>query len=469
VVHAALRAIAPIRSHLFWRAFYRLLRTRLAVHAAARLLGQDGLETLANTFVWTGWPHRARRWINLDLSRFVARAQRVDAAAPLPRRPHDVRTPPAVVCIGNFVRQASFGAPEFFAAAAEICELHVVDVAADGAFAAYIADHTASYVTAPLREQPARAAAAVNAAAADILVVYTGGREVYELLDHVTTPCVIHQCTGSDLIHHERVSFFLHGQPEADYIVVGERIFCGTSRAWFGAERVFPVGAYYDGAAVGADVTTPWDDRSPLIFYHGSVYKLGDPTFLDVVLRLLVEDPELEFAFMGRGDRDDIEVVNERARRHGVADRVHYDGAFSPVRGRDGTFDEEAVARLRAHLARARLAPNPWPMGGGSARVEAYGMRVPTAHLALRTDAGSFGRPQPTIVDVPALRVAAATVDTIDDYARLCDRLLHDADAATTVIAAQLEVFRRVTDPVLYWRDLFRCYDEWRRGYDRQR
>ena len=74
---ACLAAAARIRSHLFWRALYALLRSRVVTAAAAaavgvaeRLRGRGTgdfvLSRFSERFVTSGWPRQDRGWVNLD-------------------------------------------------------------------------------------------------------------------------------------------------------------------------------------------------------------------------------------------------------------------------------------------------------------------------------------------------------------------------------------------------------------------
>src|SRR5207247_484364 len=73
-------ATARIHSPRFWRALYRLLRTRRAIGAVAALRRRPGGDVLTTQlgalFVWSGWPHQTHGWINVDASRFVRRVRR---------------------------------------------------------------------------------------------------------------------------------------------------------------------------------------------------------------------------------------------------------------------------------------------------------------------------------------------------------------------------------------------------------
>jgi hypothetical protein len=444
------RATGRVHSPRFWRALYGLLRTRRAVRFFAGR-GDDFLGELTALFVWSGWPHQTRGWINLDASRFVRRVRREGIRTTPKRAPRKPDGPLRVGVLGAFSGLLTL-AREHFEDAPEEVELHVLDLGYEGRYARYLEPVAASYATGDLAEA---------AADLDVLYVVDSGRAADEVLDAATTPCVVAFSTGSNLLHHEKVDFHLYPQPEADYFLRGERLFCGTTRAPFGDELVYPAFFLYDRA--GIEPGPPWAEREPLVLVHGSLFKAASEPFLEAIL------PLAEVVLMGRTSDDELEVVRHVARRHGVEGSVHYEGAFSGLRGADGSRDDPGWQKLLGYLRRARLAPDPWPIGGAAARVEAYAAGVPTAHLAVRFDEASWGRRQQSLLEVEALLVPEATARTPEEYRSLCERCLHDGDFAEAVAAAQALVCERVTDPRAYWLQLVEAHRDWLRRVSRPR
>ena len=455
---------ARIHSPRFWRGLYGLLASPRAVRAAAALARRDGgdvlLTRLGELFVWSGWPHQTRGWINLDASRFLRRVRREagDRRNPAAKRPvREPEGPLRVGVLGAFSGLLTL-AREHFEDAPEEVELHVLDLGYEGRYARYLEPVVASYATDDLAEA---------AAGLDVLYVVARGREVDDVLDKARTPCVAAFCTGSDLLHHEQVDFHLYPQPEADYLLRDGALFCGTSRARFGDELVYPAFFLYDRGGLDPATRVPWAEREPLVLVHGSLFKAASEPFLDAVLPLARDGVAL--VLMGRAGEAELEVVRRAARRHGVGDAVHYEGAFSGVRGADGSRDDPGWQKLLGYLRRARLAPDPWPIGGAAARVEAYAAGVPTAHLAVRFDEAAWGRRQDSLLEVEALLVPEATARIPAEYRRLCERCLAEEGFAESVVAAQVEACERVTDARAYWLQLVEAHRDWLRRVARPR
>jgi hypothetical protein len=456
-------ATASIHAPSFWRVLYRVLASPRAVRAGGALARRDGgdvlLARLGGLFVWSGWPHQERGWINLDASRYVQRVRRAAttrrvAAKSPPREPDG---PLRVGVLASFSGLLTL-AREHFESAPEEVELHALDLGFEGRHAHYLEPVASSYATEELAEA---------ASELDVLFLVGRGRDVDEVLDAARTPCIASFSTGSDLVHHEKIDFHLYPQPEADYFLRDHGLFCGTSRTRFGDELVYPAFFLYDRRGLDPEARTPWSEREPLVLVHGSLFKAAGEPFLDAVLPLLRDGAEL--VLMGRASGDDLAVVDRVARRHGVASRVHYEGSFSGTRGAHGVRDEPGWEKLVDYLQRARLAPDPWPIGGGAARVEAYAAGVPSVHLAVRFDKASWGRRQHSLLEVEALHVEEATARTPDEYRRLCERCLVDGAFAEAVAAAQATVCARVTDASAYWLQLVRAHQDWLRRVGRPR
>jgi hypothetical protein len=472
---ACLAAAARFRSHLFWRAFYRVLRSRAVIAVAAAAVGVAErvggpgrrdfvLSRFSERFVTSGWPAQHPGWVNLDLSRFVAhvRTRRRRAAPREKREPRSLDGAARIGCLGRFSLLLGFGRPLFEASPDDV-EVHVFDLPADGRHAPFLEELATSYLGLPDGCSVSELARAINAARLDALLVVVRGREAYELLDVLETPCVMYVCTGSDLLHHERVDVQLYVQPQADYFLRGDRLFCGTSRAWFSRGSLASGFLAYDPRGLDATARRPWGERDPLIVVHGSLYKAASPQFLGVLLALLREDSELELVVEGKDNGNARAQIAEMARAEDVEGRVHFEEAFSPARGADGAIEDPRWAGLAGLLGRARLAPDPFPICGGTSRVEAFGAGAPSPHLGVSYDKAIWGRRQEAVVEVAALSVQIATAHSVAEYGALCRSCLYDADLAERVASAQADVFERVTDGAAYWRQVVRCYEEWRR------
>jgi hypothetical protein len=446
--------------------------TAAALRALARgeaRRAASAVDRLGELVVWSGWPHQGRGWVHVDLSRFAWRVRRrLERAAPA--RPRPAREPAAplrVGLVGELARVVNFSTPQL-AAVPDGVELSVFDLEIRGAHAEHLAA-LPRFTRLPALDGPAavrRAAGEIDAAELDVLLVVTGPPDAYAIADAVATPCIANVCTGSDLLHHPRIAFNVFFQPQADYFVRDDHLFCGLCRAPFGPERVYDGFLVNDLRDIEPGPHAPWAAREPLLVFHGALYKAAAEPYLSTVLTLLAEDSVVEWILMGKDDGAARARIEAAALQHGVGGRVHYEGAYSIARrGADGRgVADEGWQRLLGHLARARLVPDPFPIPGGASRLEAYAMGVPVAHMALRTDRESWGRPQYAAFDLNGLAVAAGSVTTLAAYAALARRCLSDGGFADALVAEQLGAVERLTDAASWWRQILDFHERWRSG-----
>ena len=116
---------------------------------------------------------------------------------------------------------------------------------------------------------------------------------------------------------------------------------------------------------------------------------------------------------------------------------------------------------MLSYLRQARLAPDPWPYGGGASRFEGYLAGVPSVHMGLRVDRASWRQRQHSVVEVPLLHVPAATATSTDEYRALCRRCLYDEEFADGLISEQLRVAEAASDSGGWWGEFVELYEEW--------
>jgi hypothetical protein len=470
-----------IRSRRCWHFVHWIIARELVVRALVLALrvasrGDEArrvaiLARFRQLCVRSGWPGHPPTWMNLDFARLEWRLRRGRPARGNPRRepaPVDGRRL-RVGLLGQFSKLTLCSSPRFVAEAAERFDVVVIDVEhpVEG-FAGYLGDHVHDYVPVSLEGWIDGAASAANAARLDLLHLFemhsvSGG----ELLDRVDAPCVVNYCTGSEPLHDPRVSFQLQDQPQPDYFVDADRIFCTMCRAPLSDQTVYDGNTCYEVADRPERVPS-WSEREPLVLFHGSLFKAAAPDYLAVVCGLLRDDPALRFVLFGKNDlfgRTEgtwLDDILETAERHGVRERVEYRGEFSVRRSADGvTRTDAGWCDLRDHLLRARLAPDPWPLGGGTTRAEAYAFGAPGVHMRVRFDPESWGRPQLATAEILPLLVPEASADTVEGYAAACRRILTDGELADRVALRQLELLEPLLDFGAYWDAIRRQYGTW--------
>lgn len=475
VLGAALRRLrdrtSAIDSPRFWRALYGLLGSHLTVRAAARiavvagrrvgLSPEEVVERGSHLFL-TGWPHhRGTPWVNLHVLRFAAEVRR-EAAGARPARPRMAaeRASLRVGLLANLASTLTF-APAFFESVPPDVVLCAFDVGGRDRPAGYLDRYVERHVAFDWPETDA-IAGAIEEADLDLLLFDVYKADIYGILDRITVPCAAEVCTTVQLRFHPNVAFSLYCLQQADYLVRDDRLFCATSEANLHEGTVFPGALLFDDRGLDPTTARRWRDREPLLVYHNKLYKASGP-YLDAVVGLLAEDDALELVVMGRDEGGALDRLRGEASRRGVAGRVRYDGAYRVDRDADGRVSDPGWLKLADLLGRARLVPDPWPLGGAYSRVEAYAAGAPVVHMGIRSDPASWRRPQHAVTaDHPALLVPSLTATTVEEYVDLARRVLYDESFADEAAAEQAALVATLTDGGAFWSQILARYAEWR-------
>ncbi len=453
------------------RALYRSLDRPFASAVAqgtARTLATlsrsspDGwLSAFERRFVRSGWPGHGTNWVNLHTSRFLNRVRREMRGAPAlrPRSRSTERTPLRVGIVGRFVGLLGFPAALFEARPSHV-DLTLFDAPYAGRRADYLRSVAATYVPIDLAgpgPHTRDAAGAIAAADLDLLLNVNAKQDAHDLLDIVQTGCVANYCSGSDFLHHPRVDVELLWQLQPSNEIRDGRLWCTDANLPVGDTFVYQISGLYDRRGLDGQPMRPWSERDPLIVSHGSLYKFAVPAFLTCLLDVLERDPEAEWILVGKDDGRALADITAAARGRGLSNRVHYEGEFSSVRNADGVIDDPRWKMVEELLRRARLAPDPFPVGSGSARFEAYLLGAPSPHMSAHGE----GSRQLASCELPVLSVPVGTADTIEAYRDLSMRCLSEAAVASAMQQAQLAAAVRASDPIRWWNELTSAYHAW--------
>jgi hypothetical protein len=468
-----------------WRKVYGVLESDFFIAIATRALAVGSMffgprvDThfdgwFDRLVVRSGWPYHVRGWTNLHMARTHTRIRRRRSGAVQPVRHtiHVRRQHPResgrlrIGVIGAFRGLLSFPA-ELFRRAPSDVEVVAFDIPYRGRGASFLEPYVSAYEPV-LVDEPMADASAIQEAArriiehdCDVLLNVNEKLPAYDLIDMLDHPRITHYCNGSEPLYHDKVRLQFYPQPEADYFVRNQRLFCTTTQSDFGRSSFVPIAPYYDLRTIDAGAAPGWRPREPLVTFHGSLYKLASPWYLEVLFRLLSEDRALRFRFMGKDNGSALASIRDRARRWNLGDRVSYEGEFQSDRDADGAVSDPGWINMQTLLRRARLQANPWPLGGGSSRVEAYACGVPCIALRTSFEERHWNAPQPVVCDVPAIHAPSGTAVDAEDYLDRCRRCLYDEGWFDRVVAEQQAALRTLTDPARWWLDVIDAYRTW--------
>lgn len=469
-----------IISIYFWRLIYGLANTPLVVRLLAvvyKLGKQVGYEPYARLLVHhlacliTLHLHSRPGRVNLQAQRLYWRALHYgQMTAMVPSKPHrsSDHYPLRVGIFGQLAATLLTQKP-FFDGVSNNVDLYIFDRKYLNYSSGYLKGISKQYLVFEDNvDQIQPIAQAIQQTDLDVLVNITSDLFSFDVLDRVNTPCIVHLCSGSDILHHEKVSYQIHGQPEAEYFPQDGYIFCAYTRQRFSDQRVYQGRFVYDTRDIELDQQVTWSSREPLIFWHGSLYKLASRNVLDIIFRVMEDDSRVEFVFMGRDDQSKkgnpmLPFIRHMSQDRGVAARVHYEGNTLAGRTENGDVaGHKGWQKLKSYLSRARLWPDTFPIGGGFARVEAYAAGVPSVHMGVCFNTQSWGKPQLNAVEVPALLVSDGTATTVLGYENLCRKCLYDESFADALSTQEITLASRLNNGRVFWQQFVEFYQDWR-------
>lgn len=295
----------------------------------------------------------------------------------------------------------------------------------------------------------------INAADLDVLLVaHYLNEQKLDIINVVKTPCILNFSTGSLLCFHPKVDYTLFFQPRKDFYAVGNRLYSVYTKDSIWGEQCRELSPFFDTRGLDVHKEYVWEEREPLIFFHGSLYKMSTPSFLECIADVLDLVPDARFEFLGHGD---AEPILEFFYSRGLSNRVSYLGGVGHSQGASETW-----IPVRRKLAKARLAPNPWPVGGGSARLETYLSATPSVHLRMQKGTNNlYDQENQTLYDLPALEVPTSTTSTIAEYKEACVKCLTNREYAAEVVKEQKVIAKKCTDSEAWWQDFLDTYSKW--------
>jgi hypothetical protein len=420
------------------------------------------LHLFGDRLAWSGWPF-SKGWVNLHASRFAANVEHsVWGLSPTPpRNAAQPGGPLKVGVLGNFHFTLGTQKPLFERVPKDAIELHLFDRWSGESGAQYLAPYAASYHA--LKDDTAEEfAAAINAIKPDLLLSILPKSIAYRMFELIDTPCIAHICTGSDLMHHPRVAYHVFTQPEFGYQLRDGRVHCAFTSRPFGDARGYASWLVCDARDLDRGRRRRWADREPLVAWHGSLYKLCSARFIDVIFDLLEKHREVRFEYFGRGPQ--VSEIGGRAAARGVANRVTHRGVAGFARDERGALRPETFADLRDMFGRARVWPDSFPIGGGSARFEAYVAGVPSVHMAPTALPPAGPYEDGSLLELPWLEARGGVAHSRDEFLAMTERCLVDESFADALAASQDKVVASVLDADAWWRHMRACYDDWSRS-----
>jgi hypothetical protein len=411
-------------------------------------------------------PSPLRAETNLHTERLATLVRRPVATRETARRPPRDFSPGdrwRVAIYGSFSGALGFG-PSFFAAVPKDIDLYIFDHSWRDAYAENLATtghfyHQIDRST----EGLIKAAAIANEKKIDIFcnINYKADPRLLAALD---APCVTTWCSGSSPYFGDLVDFNLYPQYHRYYRLTDQRLVHSRTGVSLPGSIVYPSFWTYDPREGNDPAAQPIARREKTIFFHGSLYKLANSDYLDMLFRVMADIPDAKFAFMGKQMwNDELSLIEERARHWGVADRVENFGTYENTRGEGGEIADQRWQLCRRLLREARLWLSTFPGIGASARIEAFQAGAAVVQMCFPADWQNGKVPVYNAWELPYLRVEQGAATTPAEYEALMRRVLLDDAFAQSLVDQQYAQLPEMLDQARIWQDLKKSYADWKR------
>jgi hypothetical protein len=366
-----------------------------------------------------------------------------------------------IAIMGQFSGLLSFG-PDFFDKVPSYIDLTVVDFPWRGVFADYLKSTRHSYfqIQDDRAPRPEEIAKIQNLEPTIICNLYS--KIDPRFIARLDSYCWVNFCSGSVPYYSSLIDFQLCPQFQRNYILKNGELIHRKSQTLLKNLTVFESSWPFDPRDIDDQQVTPISARPKRIFFHGSLYKLSNPRYLDVIFSLIAEIPDVEMAFMGREIwGHEMKSIVSAARKWNVESRISYLGDYENIRGASGAIADGRWQVCRSELNRCRLWLGTFPPVGASARVEAMKAGAVVVQMGFPADWMDSPSDPLNIWELPCIKVDEATSNDLAQYKAICRQVLLDDRFAEDLIECQNRRLPQILDQTAIWRDLMESFKSW--------
>lgn len=239
-------------------------------------------------------------------------------------------------------------------------------------------------------------------------------------------------------------------QPQIDFELSENCVYSYNSNRHLEVARTIAISGYYDRRNIAVDTIKKSSGDFKYIFYHGSIYKILNYSFLKSISRILSSQVDLKFVYIGKGTFSQLFRIKLFLLFFGISKRCIYLPHMQYSRGEFWSLGEI--------LGKSIVYLNPWPVGGGAARFEAYAYGVPVAHLELSQNQSVGKNKSSTVVDVLGFKNEFSTNISRSDYVEFVIRVIEDLSFRKMVINEQSKKLEYLSSSTRWWNQVIEDY-----------
>lgn len=279
------------------------------------------------------------------------------------------------------------------------------------------------------------------------VIVNDGKSYVYLLVDLLKTANLVSINTGSFPLFNKKCILQSYVQFQCGYTVDDNKIINTVTNKKIEPFIVDKELFYYDKRDISLmDVEK---DKSNIILFTGSLFKLKNKVFLKIISDILDEVKDSEFYFYGKNTFGGLEEIEEFFSTRKQKERIKYCGVYSVARDKDGNLQDSSWDDAVKIMRKAKVYVDAFPYTGGSTLIEAYGLGLPVVQIIDDNNCEFRGE------DIRILRSDSGSANGTEDYKTLVVKILEDdSEVVQTIINEQNEIFNKLTNPANFWNRL---------------
>lgn len=248
---------------------------------------------------------------------------------------------------------------------------------------------------------------------------------------------------GNLFLAHPKAKLQSKAQLPKSYSVKNNKLVSYKSNYSFSNYTFFPDLFFYDSRDIEMDYKIR-ERKKNIIFTHGRLSLIEQSEFLTVVREILKKDNKRVFYFMGIDDTSkSLASIINFFKNEALENRIKYLGYFTFSKQNSITITDNNWNKCKMFLKKSSIYLNTFPMGMGSARMEAFMLGLPVVDLEY---------PQLQYAKLEPVSKKLATAKSISNYIDIADKLLINKELSAEVSLEQYAIVRKFCDGVEFWK-----------------
>lgn len=271
---------------------------------------------------------------------------------------------------------------------------------------------------------------------------------ISKMIEMIDTPVIVSLSNSNTFLVNDKCNIKGQLQIPNGYRIIDKRLFSSRSQSAVKAFYFFDDFYSYDHKNITLNPST---QRENAMLYLGRIMKINHPDFLAVIVDL-IKECNVAFYFMGITHRQELQEVMRFFEDHEVIGNVRYLGQYSTKKDTDGKIKDPQWQKALEKMSQCKLFLDPFPIGGGTANIEAYCAGIPVVSLHDPEGNRSFH-------NLNAIYTKSGTVKTTEEYLSLCKKILDDNAVVKKIQNEQIQIAKKFTTPEMFWKKVEEVYD----------